>query len=442
MTAPTTSRGFSAEMLNRHIAERQEPDWMTERRLAAWQAYETIPMPTRQDEEWRRTDLRSLKLELVSPLSTTTTRPTKAILADRKELAGAMTFIDGQVAHLELYADLAHQGVIVTDMRTALQQHPALVETYFMTQAVPASDSKFAALHGAFWDNGLFVYVPKGVSVALPIGVIVDTQVPGHANLSHNLIIVERDADIRIVEELRGTDDGEQQFSSRVIELILGENATLDFVTVQRLGKTTYDFYTARAIQGRDSKLLLQTVELGAQVSKGRVETMLKGNGASARLLGVYLGDHNQHYDRFTLQDHTGVSTWSNLLYKGIMTDTARSVYSGFIRIHPGAKQSQAYQQNRNILLSRTARADSIPNLEINENDILGCTHGATVGKVNPDELFYLMCRGLSRTAATQMLVEGFIEELIAAVPLESMRDSLHDEISARIAATTANEQG
>lgn len=438
MTAPTKPRGFTEETIAAIIAERHEPAWMTARRRAAWQAYQTIPMPTRQDEEWRRTDLRTLKLDATSPLGTPTATTSTRALADKADLSGGLTLVDGSVEHAWLNDDLRSQGVVVTDLRSALTTHPQLVEKYFMTQAVPVDDAKFAALHGAFWDNGVFVYVPKGVAVELPLGDIVESVAPGRALLSHTLIVLERDSQLKFVEELRGGATDAQAFSSRVVELIMLDGATLDFTSVQRFGETMYDFYTIRAMQGRDTNLKLHLVELGAQLSKGRVETMLQGSGAHAKLNGLYLGDRKQHYDRFTLQDHTGTSTTSDLLFKGILSDAARSVYSGIIRVHPGAKQSQAYQQNRNILLSHAARADSIPNLEINENDILGCTHGATVGKVDEDELFYLMCRGLSRTAATQLLVEGFVEELIATLPLASMRESIHDEISNRIARTTA----
>lgn len=437
MTAPTKSRGFTEDAISQLITARQEPAWMTERRLAAWQAFNEIPMPdTRKDEEWRRTNLRKLKLDETSPLGEAERHAVRP-LAAASELAGTLNLIDGAVADATLDPQLAAQGVIVTDLRSALQTHPALVEQYFMTQAVHARDSKFAALHGAFWDNGVFVYVPKGVVAELPIGVVVEAAAAGRASLNHTLIVLERDSHLKYVEELRGGATSSQAFSSRVIEVILHDNATLDLASVQRFNATTWDFYTTRALLGKDTNLKLHTIELGAELSKGRIEAMLQGAGASARLTGVYLGDRQQHYDRFTLQDHTGKATTSDLLFKGVLTDTARSVYSGFIRVHPGAKQSQAYQQNRNILLSRTARADSIPNLEISENDILGCTHGATVGKVDEEQLFYLMCRGLSLSEATQLLVEGFIDELLAEIPLASMQDSLRQEITTRVGATT-----
>ncbi len=438
MTAPTRPRGFSEETIAQVIAERDEPTWMTALRRSAWAAYQAIPMPTRQDEEWRRTDLRQLKLDAASPLGESAALHVASGMGDASDLAARLTIVDGVVREAWLGDEARRQGVVVTDLRSALTTHGALVERHFMTKAVPANDSKFAALHAAFWDNGPFVYVPRGVALSGPIGVTIASATPGRANLSHTLVVLEAESQAQVTEELLGGDTSDQAFSSRVVEILAGNGANLRFISVQRFGETMYDFYTTRSVLGKDAQVTMLGVELGARLSKGRVEAMLEGNGASARLLGLYLGDRQQHYDRFTLQDHTGTDTTSDLLFKGVLTDAARSVYSGFIRMHPGAKRSRAYQQNRNVLLSRTARADSIPNLEIAENDILGCTHGATVGKVDEEQLFYLMCRGLSRSQATEMLVEGFIEQLVAEIAPEGLRQSVRDEVSARVTATTA----
>lgn len=444
MTAPTKPRGFTEAAITELITARGEPAWMTARRRAAWEAYSAMPMPDpRKDEEWRRTPLRRLELDEAAPLAPPSPAQfgTLGQLAPLADLSASLTLMDGNVTDRQPLSDaLRKQGVIVTDLRTALVEHADLLEQYFMTTAVKATDAKFVALHGAFWDNGVFVYVPQGVVVELPIGVVVEATAPGRASLTHTLVVLERDSHIKYVEELRGgTPENEdaQAFSSRVIEILMADNATLDYATIQRFGPAMYDFYQTRVIQGKETDLTLHTVELGAAMSKGHIEAMLQGDGAHAKLLGLYFADGDQHLDRFTLQDHQGRATTSDLLFKGVVADKARSVYSGYIRVHPGAKGSQAYQQNRNIQLSRTARADSNPSLEIAENDILGCTHGATVGKVDEEQLFYLMCRGLSRAQATQMIVEGFLDVLIDAIPLASVQAALRDEITTRVAATS-----
>lgn len=437
MTAPTKPMGFTEEAFAAFLAARAEPAWMTERRQAAWHAFQALPMPDpRKDEEWRRTPMYRLNLEVASPLVAAGHAAT-APLAKDAQVAASLMLVDGvAIPGKALGAELHKQGVIVTDLRTALAEHPALLQTSFMTRALHP-DTKFTALHGAFWDNGIVVYVPRGVAVEAPVTAIIAAVTPERASLNHTLIIMERGSQLQYVEELRSGDTTAQSFSCRAIEILMEDGATLDFATIQRFGPAMLDVYTSRAVMGNDTNLLLHTVELGAALSKGHIEAELRGNGANARLFGLYFASHEQHLDRFTLQDHRGVNTTSDLLFKGIVADHARSVYSGYIRVHPGAKKARAYQQNRNIQLSRKARADSNPSLEIAENDILGCTHGATVGKVDEEQLFYLMCRGLDRSTATQMIVEGFVDQLIAAIPLDAVQESLRDEIRRRVEATT-----
>ncbi|HEY7834083.1 MAG TPA: Fe-S cluster assembly protein SufD [Ktedonobacterales bacterium] len=458
MSAPAVRRGFSAEALTDLLARRaarDEPAWMRERRQAAWDTFEAIPMPTRQDEEWRRTDLRGLKLEQVEPFgaaalaeagATPAAATTLLPPSERGEaLAGFLGFRDGALVERQLAADVAAQGVIFTDLATALREHPDLVREHFMTRCVPASDGKFAALHGAFWDSGALLYVPRGVVIEQPFRVIVAAHTPGRASLPHTLVILGEHSQATFVEEVvsangaNGTHEETQRetrqgFSSRVSELFLGPAAHLDYSNVQHWGRSVYDFHTERALLEKDSALVLHSIEFGSQLSKGRVESIMAGPGTNARLIGLYFGDGHQHLDRYTLQDHQAPNATSDLLFKGVLTDQARSVYSGLIRVHPNAQKTDAYQQNRNLLLSRTARADSIPNLEIGANDVR-CTHGATVGKVDEDELFYIMCRGLTRADATRLIVEGFVDPQIEALPIPGLRETLRREIERRVGA-------
>jgi Fe-S cluster assembly protein SufD len=437
MTAPVARRGFSEEAV-RALSERQdEPAWMRERRLEAWKIYESLPMPTLQDEEWRRTSLRALKLNDIAPFMEGGASAEGLLPeAERGEaFAGVLGLREGERVEYTLRDELRAQGVIFSDLRSAIREHGDLVRKHFMTRCVPPGDSKFAALHGAFWQNGVFLYVPKGVTITDPFRVIVSAGLRGTASLSHTLVVLADEAQATLVEDTISDETSEQGLSSRVVELILERGSVLHYVGTQRLGRSVFDFHTERALLGRDTNLILQTVELGSRLSKGRVETILMGDGASAKLHGLYIADGKQHLDRYTLQDHRAASGTSDLLFKGVITDEARSVFSGLIRVTPEGKGTAAYQQNRNLLLSRTARADSIPNLEIGANDIIGCSHGATVGKVDEEQLFYLMCRGLSRLEATRLIVEGFVDPLVAEVPVAGLRDALRREISARVGA-------
>ena len=434
MSAPVARRGFTIEAMNDLLAQRQEPKWLRERRFAAWQTYEQIPMPTRQDEEWRRTDLRALKLDAFEPYGPPAASAGTLLPASERDdqLAGFLGFRDAQCVEQRIDETVEARGVIFTDLPGALREHESLIRDYFMTQCVPANDGKFAALHGAFWDTGTLLYVPRGVVVEAPLRVVVQTAAAGRASLPHTLIIMGEGSRATYVEEVASSDTGEAGFSNRVTEIFLGPGAHLDYANVQHLSRTDFDFHTERALMERDSRLVLHSIEMGSRLSKGRVETILRGPGADARLIGLYFGDGSQHLDRYTLQDHQAPNGKSDLLFKGVLTDEARSVYSGLIRVHPHAQKTDAYQQNRNLLLSRTARADSIPNLEIGANDVR-CTHGATVGKVDEEELFYIMCRGLTRAEATRLIVEGFVDPQIEELPLAGLRASLRREIEARV---------
>jgi Fe-S cluster assembly protein SufD len=435
MTAPVARRGFTEEAIQELIARRAEPDWMRERRLDAWRAYQAIPMPARTDEEWRRTDLSRLRLDEIEPFAEEGEGPgTLVPPAERDErFAGFLGFRDARRVEYSFDKELAAAGVIFTDLATAVREHPDLVREYFMTRCVPPEDSKFAALHGAFWDNGVFLYVPRGVAVEHPLRAVISAGLRGTSSLSHTLIVLEEGSQAVYAEDYISPDVKEQGVSSRIVEIILKRDANLHYVGTQRWGRAVYDFHTERALLGQDTVLNLQTIELGSRLSKGRVESILEGDGANVKLLGLYIEDGNQHLDRYTLQDHKGQAGVSDLLFKGVLTDKARSVFSGLIRVHPTGKKTAAYQQNRNLLLSRTARADSIPNLEIAASDILGCTHGATVGKVDEEQLFYLMCRGLTRVEATRLIVEGFVDPIIEQVPIATLRDSLRQEVQERV---------
>ncbi len=440
MTAPVARRGFTDEAVHELIASRNEPGWMREKRLDAWRIYQSLPMPSRTDEEWRRTDLSRLRLGEVSPYAEGGV-PGQTLLppAEHKEsYAGFLGLRNGQRVEYQLSDDLKRQGVIFTDMATALREYGDLVRPYFMTEVVPASDSKFAALHGAFWETGVFLYIPKGVAIEQPLRAIISAGLEGSSSLSHTLIVLDENSQAIYAEDFVSPDAGQrtpQGLSTRVIEIILKQQANLRYVGSQRWGRNVYDFHTERAFLGNGAELTLQTIELGSGLSKGRVEAMLKGTGASVKLLGLYIGDGSQHLDRYTLQDHHGPAGTSDLLFKGVLSEKSRSVFSGLIRVRPNARQTAAYQQNRNLLLSRTARADSIPNLEIACNDILGCSHGATVGKVDEEQLFYLMCRGLTRTEATRLIVEGFVAPIIDAIPIETLREALRSEVQERVSA-------
>lgn len=419
---------MTQEAVERLSASRNEPDWMLESRLNAWRIFESLPMPTRQDEEWRRTDPSKLRLDQLVPFAEASGASVESPLRLDGNSSGLLTHQNSVTVDRSLREDLSQQGVIFTDMETAVREHPDLVKRYFMTEAVTAEYSKFTALNAALWSGGTFLYVPKGVDIALPLRALYTLTAAGAGLFTHTLAVIEPRARVTYIEEYASHDIERQTLNAGVVEVFLKEGAHLTFVTLQDWIGKVFDISTQRALMDRDSRLDWLVIGMGNGTTKANIETALRGAGASTQMLGILWGYAQQHTDYHTVQDHIAPHTTSDLLYKSALTDEARSIFSGRIRVVKGAQGTDAYQANRNLLLSNKSAAFPSPNLEIEANEVR-CTHGATVGKVDQDQLFYLMSRGLSREVATRMVVEGFFEDVLQREPVESIRDNLRELI-------------
>lgn len=425
-------RGFSREAVEALSRAKGEPTWVREARLAAWEVYERLPLPSPRDEEWRRTSIRQLKLDAVAPFGQArdaVTRLDDVPAAARAglgagERGGLVVQYNAGAIYHQLDDDLAAKGVIFTGLDEAVRDHPELVRPYLLTQAVPPTHDKFAALHAAFWSGGTFLYVPKQVQVELPLLTRVYAEAEAAALMVHTLVVVEDGASVVFIDEFVSPTGEGQGFSNGAVELFTGRGARLRYVNVQDWGRHVYHFNTQRLIAQRDSNTNSLSILLGSKLTKSNVESALAGQGATSEMLGIYFGDGTQHFDQHTIQDHLQPHTTSDLLFKGVLRDRARSVFSGLIRVEPGAQRTDAYQANRNLLLSDKARVDSMPKLEIGANDVR-CTHGATMGQVDRDQLFYLQARGLDRAQAERMIVDGFLDEIIQRIPLAEVRDRL-----------------
>lgn len=432
MTVVDIPAGMTREGVEQLSAAKGEPPWMLDHRLRSWQIFEMLPMPTRQDEAWRRTDISRLKLERLVPFTPASGPNLESPLGLNGESAGVLTHQNSVTVDCSLSQDLAQQGVIFTDLDTAVRQHPELVQRYFMTQAVTPDANKFTALNGAYWSGGTFLYVPRGLEIALPLRALY-TLTAGQTSLfTHTLLVIEPGARLTFIEEYTSVPLEAQALNAGVVEVLLGQEAHLTLVSLQEWLGNMYDLSTHRAVLGRDSRLDWLVVGLGSGTTKANLEAALNGAGASTQMLGILWGYGKQHTDLHTVQDHLAPHTTSDLLYKNALTDKARSIFSGSIRVVPGAQATDAYQANRNILLSEGAAAFPSPNLEIEANEVR-CTHGASVGKVDQDQLFYLMARGLPRDLATRMVVEGFFEEVLQREPAVSIRDNLRDLIARKM---------
>jgi Fe-S cluster assembly protein SufD len=413
---------------------------MLEKRYQGWYHYQELEPPA-----WRRTDISRLDWNRLIPFA-----PAQAPVGDLAALppklhqavgiygrrSGLMIQRDSARIYLDLDDELRDRGVVWTDMDTALRAHPELVQKYFMQDAVPVSSDKYTALHAAFWAGGTLLYVPPNLSVELPFVSVLWQEMPELAVLPHTLLVVDDGSEVTLVTELlsMGCEACPDTYHGGVTELYLGQGARVRYVTAQDLGRHVYDLRRQTAMMGRDSRLEWLSVTLGGRVSRAAQHTVLREPGGEARVTGLYLPDGRQHMAMDTLQDHVAPNCVSDLLYQGALLGASRSVYEGTIRAWPGAQKTNAYQSNRNLLLSKRARADSLPQLEIEAND-LRCTHGATVSQVDENHVFYLMSRGIPRLEAVRLIVEGFFQPSLDRLPpsLEGLRERLSDAIAAKL---------
>lgn len=463
MTETKMLVGFHKDALEALSRANNEPDWMLARRLEAWHVYNETPMPASNDELWRRTSLRDLRLESVVPfeLQDSNWSPSQLPsefqdLVDNQDAAGILITHNGRVSVAQLKDEYKKRGVILCDLNTALREYPELVREHFMTRAVTLAenryarrinehgiteshgysdtigDLKFASLHGAFWHGGTFLYVPRNVVLEQPINTLAFYDAPQVAIFSHSLIILESGASAKLIEDFGSNATEAQRFGSRAVELILKPNSALQYFNLQDWAHNVWDFTSQTAILDRDTNLTWLAGMLGSAVTKAFLDSRIEGSGANVRMLGFFFGDQEQHFDQHTFQNHIVPNGKSDLLYKGALKDKAYSAFRGLIRINPNAQHSDAYQQNRNLLLSNHAHADSIPELEIEANDVR-CTHGATVGPIEEAAVFYMMARGIPRPEAERLFTEGFFDELISKIPLEVVQDRLFRVIRQKI---------
>jgi Fe-S cluster assembly protein SufD len=324
----------------------------------------------------------------------------------------------------------AEQGVIVQSLETAAREHPELVQKYLDHEVVPAAAGKFAALNAAFWRGGVFVHVPKGVTAKLPVWAAQSAAASAapQSVLPRSLVVVDEGASLIYTDEYASAAATGDVLSSAVTEVILGDGATIQYLVLEQWDNQVDHFAYHRVHLGKDCHAELVVAATGSRLAKVYMDVAMMGAGSTARISGLIIGDGKQHFDFQSLQDHFAPNCMSDLLVKGALRDEAVSVYSGLIKIRKDAQHSDAYQANRSLILSPKAKADSIPKLEIEANDVR-CTHGATMGQVDADQLFYLQSRGFSLEEAQNTLVHGFFQPVIDRIALDQVRQQIHEAI-------------
>lgn len=413
-----------------------DPEWVQESRLAAWGHYEALPMPGRE-EEWRRTDYRHIRWEEADALveangadmSVVPKKILEPLVGDHE--GGLLVFVDGKLVHHEIDEQLTKQGIIFTDLVTAVKEHGDLVREHLMTKAVKPDSGKFAALHAAMWSYGVFAYVPRNVTAELPLHAVMFNSKSG-AHVGHVLVVVEDNAEATMQVEYASAQKSKQSAYIGATELIVGDEARLRYVSLQDWDRETFEFSHHRAVTGRDANLDWVFGTMGSRLTKAFIEVDVVGSHTTARVSGFFFADKDQFFDLDTQQNHNAPLTNTDLLFKGAAKDHARTLWQGMIKSLPQMQKIDGYQVCRNLILGDDARMDSIPGLEIEADDV-ACSHAATFGTLEEEPIHYLMSRGIPRNEAELMVIDGFFDELLQRVPFERVRDRLKEEIEAKI---------
>ncbi len=379
--------------------------------------YQELPIPDTTEEHWRFTDLRAFDPDAFQ------TRPGTV-----PGHVPAETMLDLDVAGL---ATISESGVSVERAPDGIT-FQRLDEGHERLYSLVGWAEKFAAHNAAVWQHGLLVHVSKDVQLDKPLYVRITSSADESALFWRLLVIADPGARFTLVEEIVSSDPELHAYTNEAAELFVGEGAKLEYVSLQNLSRETWHFASHHARVERDAELDWVAGGFGSKRGKVRIQNDLAGQGATSRVTGAYFTDGEQHLDYDTFQEHIAPNTTSDFAFKGALRDHSTAVWRGMIRVEPEAQKTNAYQENRNLMLSPTTHAVPIPGLEIMANDVR-CTHGATVGRVDREQLFYLMARGLSRSEAERLIVRGFFEDVLARVELEPVREALATALEARI---------
>lgn len=437
MPATLTKPGFDQQSFEAFLHVRREPEWLVEQRREAWQAFCEKDWPQRNDEEWIRTDIRLFKLnQFALPLEIGGSQARGAsegspLLTEGVDLAGSTAAFNSRPAHSQLKPKWAEKGVLFGSLDEFVHSHGDLLRKHLFTRAVDPNYDKFAALHAACWSGGQLLYVPRGVAIDEPLHCLSAIDAGG-IDLGHTLIVLEEGAEATVMCETASQAAEGGGFHCGATEVILAPSARLRLVSLQNWGHAVWHFAHQKAIVGRDASIQWTIAAIGSRLSKVNQHVELVGRGAECQVNGVLFTEGKQHISYHTLQHHAAPDCRSDFLYKSALQDQARTVWRGMIKVDPQAVKTNGYQRNDNLLLSANARADSIPGLEIQCDDVR-CTHGSTSGKVDEELIFYAQARGLTRKEATRLIVSGFFQQIFDRITIESVREALGHTILRRV---------
>ncbi|HUR59506.1 MAG TPA: Fe-S cluster assembly protein SufD [Opitutaceae bacterium] len=419
---------FTPDLFASHLASQAAaPAWWLERKRAAYETFAKLPMPRRTDEHWRFSNITSLDLDgVVLRTPELVDLPLLPVAS-----SAAMTFVNNVATGSDQRERAAlPSGVIVCTLTEAAEKHSDLLRAHFMSQPQKLGSDKFASLHTAFVRDGAFIHIPRGVTLPAPIILTHVAAGAGAAVFPHTLVIAEENSKATVVDHFVST-DGSPHFACGANDLYASHGAQLTYIGAQAWSRDTLSFQFNSTVVRRDARVQSLNLHVGGRQARHESLSQLQAPGAFSEMLALTVADGAREFDQRTLQVHQAPNTKSDLLYKNALRDQARTIFSGLIVVDPDAQKTDAYQSNRNLMLSEEAEASSLPGLEIQANDVR-CTHGATSSRIDPDQEFYLQSRGIAKEMADELLTFGFFEEVLNRLESEPLHDALRVLIQAQ----------
>lgn len=430
--APSSLLGaFTRDAFQAHLASLPAdlPTWWLDRKRAAYERFASLPLPARTDEAWRFSKLSGLTVDGFTLPSAPAAAPPVSI-GIRK--AAKLVFANGRLHSREVFStDLATRGVVVDTLQRALVQHGDLVREHLLAQPPKLGSAKFSALHEAFLADGAFIHVPRGVEIDLPIGIFTYALGSTAAVFPHTLVVAGENARVTVIDYFGSGRDDEKQLCVGANDLYAGHGAQITYVGKQDWSHEALSIQSNSTVVRRDARVQSLNVHLGARQARHESLSQLQAPGAFSEMLALTVAHDDQEFDQRTLQIHQAPNTKSDLLYKNALMERAKTIFSGLIIVDPDAQKTDAYQSNRNLMLSDEAEANSLPGLEIQANDVR-CTHGATTSRIDPEQEFYLQSRGIARAAADELLTFGFFEDVLNRLASEELHAALRTLIQTK----------
>jgi Fe-S cluster assembly protein SufD len=418
---------YSREFFNHRMEELALPPILEEKIKAAFSRFSDMPLPNRKMEEWRKTDISGIAFNDYIPLAgeKTVLKPEETPGIARMEIASGKTKV-------MISKEFLATGLIFTPLSQALERYPDLLENFFDTTGSSDDFAKFRNWNTAFFNRGVFIYIPDNVTLESPLEILIKGDLEGGNLIMRNLVVAGKNSKSLVKFKYLEENNSSSALINVVDEIICLENSRLEVLNLQNCGNNTNFFHIGGANQKKDSELNWNTLVFGGKLHKSYLGGEIAGRGANTRLNGIYYATGTQNFDLRTMQIHRAGNTNSDLLFKGAVQDKAHTVYQGMIQVKEGTSQVDAYQTNKNLILNSGAKADSIPGLEILADDVK-CSHGATIGHIDEEEIFYLRSRGLPEREAREMIIAGFFEDVLARVHDDSLTEIVRDLIEKKI---------